>query len=453
MSNLAVKTNQQRKKRNRGLFIALGLGCIACLSATAGAILAVSLHEYKPLQKVALTSQEQQVFNNEKTVRGIAQLDRPVNIVVLGVKVLTSDLEEPPEVDLGYHAVVDSFEGVSDVILLLRFNPRQQKLTVLSIPRDTKTYIPGHGVAKVNAANEEGGAPLAAQAISDLLGGVKIDRYIRINVQGVEKLIDALGGVTVYVPQDMQYTDHSQRLYIDLKQGTQHLNGGQALDFIRFRHDSFGDIGRVQRQQLILRALTEKASNPEIVFKSPQIINIVQSHIDTNLTVDELIALSTFASQINRMNLEMVMLPGEFNGDGRTDISYWLPNYDSIEQLMAEHFDQGYARVEYEDPRNLKIAIQDSTQNPEAVAALVLRLRRAGYQQVYVSRDWGERLPATRIIAQTGNDASAIALRADLGLGEVLVESTGVFGSDITIILGRDWQQQLNQATLSKHNQ
>jgi len=439
-----VKQNKQKKSRGRSLLIGLGLSCIACLSATAGAILAVSLHEQRPLQKVELSTLEAGIFNDEKTVTGVAQLDRPVNIVVLGIKVLTSDLEESPEEDLGYHALVDSFEGVSDSILLLRFNPQQQKLTILSIPRDTKTEIPGYGEAKINAANEEGGAALAAEAISDLLGGVKIDRYIRINVQGVEKLIDALDGVTVYVPQDMKYTDHSQHLYIDLKQGRQTLDGANALNFIRFRYDNFGDIGRVQRQQLILRAVAEKATNLEVILKSPKILSIIQSHIDTNLSVEELLALSAFASKTKKMNLEMMMLPGEFNGDGTTEVSYWLPHQENIETLMAEHFDVGYTRVEYQDPRDLTIAIQDSINDPEAVAQLVSKLHNAGYQNVYVSKDWGETLTSTRIIAQTGNDGSAIALRADLGLGEVLVESTGVLGSDITIVVGRDWQKELN---------
>ena len=439
-----MKQNKQKKSRGRSLLIGLGLSCIACLSATAGAILAVSLHEQRPLQKVELSTLEAGIFNDEKTVTGVAQLDRPVNIVVLGIKVLTSDLEESPEEDLGYHALVDSFEGVSDSILLLRFNPQQQKLTILSIPRDTKTEIPGYGEAKINAANEEGGAALAAEAISDLLGGVKIDRYIRINVQGVEKLIDALDGVTVYVPQDMKYTDHSQHLYIDLKQGRQTLDGANALNFIRFRYDNFGDIGRVQRQQLILRAVAEKATNLEVILKSPKILSIIQSHIDTNLSVEELLALSAFASKTKKMNLEMMMLPGEFNGDGTTEVSYWLPHQENIETLMAEHFDVGYTRVEYQDPRDLTIAIQDSINDPEAVAQLVSKLHNAGYQNVYVSKDWGETLTSTRIIAQTGNDGSAIALRADLGLGEVLVESTGVLGSDITIVVGRDWQKELN---------
>ncbi|WP_238544359.1 LCP family protein [Gloeocapsa sp. PCC 73106] len=438
-----AKTKTKRS-RTRWLLISLAMSAIALLSATAGALLAVSLYEQKPLQKAQLTPEEQSVFRGSKTVGRVAQLERPINIIVLGVKVLTSDLEEPSSRDLGYHALVDSFDGVSDTILLLRFNPQTEKLTVLSIPRDTKTYIPGYGIDKINAANDEGGSALAAQTISDLLGGIAIDRYIRINVQGVEKLIDALGGVTLYVPKDMKYTDESQHLYIDLKQGTQHLDGDKALDYIRFRYDNYGDIGRIQRQQMLLRAIVDKAVNPEVIFKSPQIFSIIQGHIDTNLSVEELLALSAFASKTKGINVEMLMLPGEFNGDGKTEVSYWLPHHQKIANLMGEHFDVGYRQADYNLPENLSVAIQDSTNDPEAVGALVLRLQHAGYQKVYVSRDWGEQLQQTRIIAQMGDDVSAIALRAELGFGEVLVESTGIIGSDITIILGEDW---------SKHNE
>lgn len=445
MLNLLSFLAVSKTKRHRWLLISLALGAIALLSATAGAILAVSVYEQKPLQKARLTPEEENVFREGKTVGRIAKLERPINIIVLGVKVLTSDLEEPPVEDLGYHALVNSFDGVADVILLLRFNPEQNKLTILSIPRDTKTYIPGYGIAKINAANEEGGAALTAQTISDLLGGIAIDRYVRINVQGVEKLIDALGGVTVYVPKDMKYTDHSQHLYIDLKQGRQHLNGDQAMDFVRFRYDDLGDIGRIQRQQMLLRATMDKALNPEVIFKSPKILQIIQSHLDTNLSVEELLALSAFANNTKRINVEMLMLPGEFNGNGKTEISYWLPQHQKIANLMAEHFQVGYRQTRYNLPEHLRIAVQDSTNDPEAAGAMILKLQQAGYQKVYMSHDWGENLQQTRIIAQTGDDVSAIAVRAELGLGEVLIESTGIVGSDITIVLGEDWRAQLEQ--------
>ena len=84
---------------------------------------------------------------------------------------------------------------------------------------------------KINEANRDGGPALSAQSVSELMGGIGIDRYIRINVQGVEKLIDALGGVVVDVPKDMKYQDDSQHLYINLKAGRQRLDGDKAMQF------------------------------------------------------------------------------------------------------------------------------------------------------------------------------------------------------------------------------
>jgi polyisoprenyl-teichoic acid--peptidoglycan teichoic acid transferase len=83
-------------------------------------------------------------------------------------------------------------------MLPIRFDPAAKKITVLSIPRDSRTYIPDHGIAKINEANADGGPALSAKSVSDLLGGIAIDRYVSINVRGVQTLVDALGGVTVY---------------------------------------------------------------------------------------------------------------------------------------------------------------------------------------------------------------------------------------------------------------
>jgi hypothetical protein len=276
------------------------------------------------------------------------------------------------------------------------------------------------------------------------LGGINIDRYVRVNVQGVEKLIDALGGVTVDVPKDMKYNDFSQHLYINLKKGRQHLDGDKAVQFLRFRYDAYGDISRVQRQQMLMRSVVEQTLQPATIFKIPEILSVIQSHIDTNLTVKELMALGSFAGGTKRSDVQMLMLPGDFSGDGRTGVSYWLPNQKRIQQLVAEHFDvvtSDYQLTEgYQDYSNVRVAIQDSIDNPEAVQAMVDSLRQAGYTRVYVSEAWHEPLAETKIIAQGGNDRAATSLRRSLGLGEVLIESTGVLDSDVTIQIGRDWQ-------------
>ncbi|NJO20799.1 MAG: LCP family protein, partial [Spirulinaceae cyanobacterium RM2_2_10] len=258
--------DRRRQHRGRWLWIWLGLTGVGMVSAMAGAILAVSLSA-TPLRQVFLSAEEDAIFNQDGAISWqnmrFPQLTRPVNILVLGTKVLTSDIEGAADPNLGYHALVNSFEGLSDTMLLLRFDPATEALTVLSIPRDTRTVVEGYGEIKINAANYHGGPALSARAVSDLLNGMPIDRYVRVNVQAVEKLIDALGGVEVHVPKDMKYTDYSQHLYIDLKAGQQRLDGEKSMQFLRFRYDQYGDIGRIQRQQTLMRAIVEQTLKPQ----------------------------------------------------------------------------------------------------------------------------------------------------------------------------------------------
>lgn len=433
----------------RWAWLMCGLAGVALLSATAGALLAVSLAS-TPLLQSQLSPEDADVFDQGESISTgmnfrLPELTRSVNILVLGVKVLSSDVTDPPPdtKDLGYHSLVNSFDGLSDTMLLLRFNPDTRQLVVLSLPRDTRTWVDGVGQTKLNEANAYGGPALSARSVSELLGGVGIDRYVRINVQGVEKLIDALGGVTVYVPKDMRYQDDSQHLYINLTEGEHHLDGNEALQFLRFRYDEFGDIGRVQRQQTLMRSLMEQTLNPLTLARLPQILSVIQSHVDTNLSVEELAALAGFASQTNRSNVQMLMLPGEFSAPGEYELSYWLPYLNQIDDLVASYF--GTSTTYSQDnvnPAYLRVAIQDSTDRPAAVRRLVDDLGEAGFGNVYLDQPWTEPLSVTRIVAQQGDVASAEAIRDALGVGEVRIESTGSLRSDVTIQVGRDWVQR-----------
>ena len=213
--NYRYTTKKRKLNKGKAILIGLGLATVSLVSAGVGAFLAVALSTASPLQKAELSIEEQKVFSQEETVSAksltLPELDRPVNVLVLGIKVISSDLEKKgvdfEKKDVGYLHLVNSFDGLSDSMLLLRFDPKKEKVSVLSIPRDTRVYIDGYGVRKINHANEYGGPALAASTASELLGGINIDRYVRVNVQGVEKLIDALGGVTVDVPKNMKYND------------------------------------------------------------------------------------------------------------------------------------------------------------------------------------------------------------------------------------------------------
>jgi polyisoprenyl-teichoic acid--peptidoglycan teichoic acid transferase len=477
------------QRRTRwGIVIASLLG-VGILSATAGAFLAVSLTS-TPLMQRKFSAKDAAIFAKSEPILAsgnlnLPELTRPVNILVLGTKVLTSDLKtpQPDAPKLGYHALVNSFDGMTDTMLLLRFEPATRRLMVLSIPRDTRVDIPDKGMEKINAANYYGGPALAARTTSELLGGVGIDRYITLNVQGVEALVDALGGVKVHVPKDMKYQDDSQHLYINLKAGTQKMNGAQALQLLRFRYDENGDIGRIQRQQMVIRSLMEQTLNPTTVARLPKIISVIQSYVDTNLSVEELVALVGYGAKVNRANTQMLMVPGDFSNPSDYHASYWLPDHQRIPAMMSRYFGFGSPETAVLPPDVLRVVVQDSTQpapkkpapsdgnkaankgdvkgsakaeksspsdkseaiasnSPLAVAAAD-KIKAAGYPNTTVEDPYSEPLKVTRIVAQQGDLESAQAVQRALGFGEVRIDATGKLRSDVTIQLGLDATQPL----------
>lgn len=433
------------------MLVWVGIGGMVAFSAAVGGYLG-SLTS-APLQQRTLSAADEAFFKqngNEAFSRSLLQVpevSKPVNILLLGIKTNLSDVKNSDGTDrkkTGYDAEVDSLDGLSDTIMLLRFDPQTKRTIVLGIPRDTKIEREGRGVEKINAVDHESGPAAAAKEVSKVLGGVAIDRYIRVNNLGVAKLVDELGGVTVTVPKDIKYQDDSQHFYVNLKAGKQHLNGIKLLGLLRYRHDANGDIGRMQRQQAVFKALAEQFLNPMTLTRIPQLFSVIQKQIDTNLTVEELLALGGFSMQNGKSNMQMLMMPGDYNGDGKHVTSYWLPDEKGIQNMMARYFDRGTISPEQAKAETLRINIQDTSYFPDATARLIKRLAKAGYQNVHIDTNLKlkEDLSTTEFIAQKGNPEVAAGLSQLLGFGEVKVDSSGSLYSDVTIKLGRDWLQK-----------
>jgi hypothetical protein len=249
----------------------------------------------------------------------------------------------------------------------------------------------------------------------------------------------------------MKYQDDSQRLYINLNAGQQKLNGSKAIQYMRYRHDDLGDIGRVQRQQSFFRAFIEQKLKPESITKFPEILAIVKDNIDTNLSVEEVLALAGYTSKIDRKSIQMHMAPGRFSNAGEFDsLSYWILDNRRLAKIMNQSFGvMKQADANVSDNSNslesLRVAIQDSLSQPEGSKKATTVLSKAGYAQVFPASDrWTKPLAKTQIVAQNGDRESAENLRDALGIGEVLIESTGDIESDITVRVGKDWLQANN---------
>ncbi|MDB5085473.1 MAG: transcriptional regulator [Bacilli bacterium] len=141
----------------------------------------------------------------------------------------------------------------SDTMIVASIDPVTKTAVEFSVMRDSYVHIPGHGYDKINAAFQEGGANLAIQTVSEFLQ-IPINFYVETDFQGFEKVVDALGGVTINVEKDMLYADDG--VYdINLHQGMQLLDGQHALMYVRFRHDATSDYTRTERQRNFLKAV------------------------------------------------------------------------------------------------------------------------------------------------------------------------------------------------------
>lgn len=234
----------------------------------------------------------------------------------------------------------DDDVGRSDTLMIASVDPTKRQATLLSIPRDTRVRIQGHGWDKINSAFAYGGHDLTQSTVEDLLD-TPIDHYVLINTRAFPKIIDAIGGIELNVEQRMYYVDAwddalPNGLVIDLYPGMQHLNGEDAMAYVRYR-DEEGDIGRVARQQKFMRAVMDKVTSTSIIPQLPNVIRTVMDAIETDLSFRQILELAGALreAQANGLWTETV--------EGRPlyieDVSYWIPDIVKLRTKLARMLD------------------------------------------------------------------------------------------------------------------
>lgn len=179
---------------------------------------------------------------------------------------------------------------LSDSIMIFSYKEGADPV-LMSIPRDTYVHIPGRGMDKINHSHGFGGITLLRQAVENFTK-IPIHYYLRVNFGGFEGIVDMLGGVEIYVEKNI----------LHLKQGTQVLNGADALTFCRFRYDSRGDFGRADRQQRFLMAIVRQVQR-ESLHKLPALIKEGVKYLDTDMP---LLRLLDFADRFSGMDPDTV---------------------------------------------------------------------------------------------------------------------------------------------------
>ena len=237
------------------------------------------------------------------------------NIVVMGCDIRKDDV------------------GRSDTLFVVMLDKSKKNAALLSIPRDTRVKIKGHGWDKINAAFAYGGQKLTRETVQDFLG-IKLDNYVLVDFRGFKGLVDAVGGVDINVEKRMYYYDPYDGFEIDLRPGMQHMDGKTAMQYVRYR-DEEGDIGRIRRQQKFLMALYRHIASKNIIAKIPGVSKQIMSMVKTDLSLKEMVELgNVMRDMVEKDGLKMSMVPGEPEYiDG---ISYWIPDIPKMRQKMAD---------------------------------------------------------------------------------------------------------------------
>lgn len=225
--------------------------------------------------------------------------------------------------------------GRSDTLMLATIDPDLDKAALLSIPRDTRVKIRGHGYDKINAAYAYGGERLTERTVEEFLG-VNIDHYVIINTKAFKAVIDAIGGVDINVEKRMYYEDpwdDDGGLIIDLRPGMQHMDGKTAVTYVRYR-DEEGDIGRIRRQQKFMRACMDKVTSPAIIPNLPSVVSEIMNSVRTDLSVRQIMEFAGTLKSAQKNGLETEMVPGRpLYIDG---ISYWIPDINKLRIALAD---------------------------------------------------------------------------------------------------------------------
>ena len=295
--------NGDKKNKSSYVKYILILVVVFILSGMVGAFFANALVDNKP-------------DYNEDDKKGMLVAKDKATVMIMGVDERADDV------------------GRSDTLMIATLDPDKNQAALLSVPRDTRVKIKGHGFDKINAAYAYGGRKLTQETIESLLN-THIDHYIKINVHGFTKIIDALGGIDIDVEKRMYYEDpwdDDGGLYIDLQPGMQHMDGKTAITYVRYR-DEEGDIGRIKRQQNFMKAVMDKLVSPTIIPKLPAIVSAVSDSVETDMSVSEILSFLGTLQDAKDNGLKSEMLPGKpvyIEG-----ISYWVPDINKTRQILA----------------------------------------------------------------------------------------------------------------------
>lgn len=351
----------------------------------------------------------------------------------------------------------DTSAVLTDTIMVASYNPKTQKASLLSIPRDTfvgKNEATAKSYNKINALYQTSTDKILS-AVNDLTG-LDLEYYVVVDTEALIKLVDTIGGVEFDVPIDMDYDDSSQDLHIHLKAGVQLLDGERAENLVRFRHNNNGtsypasygdnDVGRMRTQREFITQVVKQTIQLKNIVKIGEIVDIAYQYVETNVTLSVLKDYIPYALEFSTENIQTGSLPGtneKING-----LWFFKADKTKSKELVSQMFETDSTaedgQVEQKEDTSvnskIKIEVLNGTNANSNLTAVTTMLKQKNYS---ISKT-GETTNSTytTIIANGETDETvAEKIKECLGVGTVLTTKNTASKADITIIIGNDFNK------------
>lgn len=218
--------------------------------------------------------------------------------------------------------------GRADTLIYVTVNPITNRMTMTSIPRDTRTTIAGKGTQdKINHSYAYGGTEMTVNTVKEFFG-LPVDYYVKINMEGFTEMIDALGGVTVY--NDLEFKYHG----FYYPKGEITLKGDEAQIFVRMRkQDPRGDFGRQKRQQDVIQAIIKQATSFSSIPKIKGMLDVIGNNVETNLTTGNMLTMATkyIGAKENVVSHQLEGAGQKFDG-----VYYWVADETKLQEIIAQ---------------------------------------------------------------------------------------------------------------------
>lgn len=351
----------------------------------------------------------------------------PVNILVLGLDI--GDVNQKDN---------ESIKR-TDTIMVLHYEPKNNAASLISVPRDMLIKVNKKN-NKINAAYAIGGEKLIQSEIEKLIEA-DINYIVKIDYEGFRALVDAVGGVEMYIERNMYYDDYAQDLHIRFNKGeTVLLDGKKAEEFFRWRKNNDGtgfangDLDRIENQHKFINKLIEKCTSPAIITNIKGILDVLPAYVKTNMSPSKIISYGLGLKDLDKSNVTTATLQGDLKTIGGASYVVYNRNMniETLGLLSGSEASNGTIKK-----KNLRINILNGTRITGLASRMSENLKTKGYSAI----DTGNTQERSKTIIKTNNKEMGKLIVEDLGTGTIQDLDDNPQGYDAVILIGSDYKE------------